>query len=189
MPLDPEDVKARFDSLQFVAKVHEVHEPNNHHGCLGIVQLLLQDAEEVYKWLAHGEESPTRLIIWASDPYEQGNPAPDNQEGVESVAISLSDTQQVDLNVQPVDSKGQATDDPNLSWSVDDESVATLTVDPADPKHVTVVAGDPGVATVTVTDGTITGAEAVTVTAGAAASFNLVAGDPVEQPAAAGPTP
>lgn len=182
MPLDSKDIETRFMAFQEAAKFHiQGHNPCSHE-----VQAVIHDAEKLYHWLTRGSEDATKLVISAGLPYEQGDLPPEDQEGAVTVAISLSDTQQVDLNVQPVDSKGQPTDDPSLTWSVDDESVASLTVDPADPKHVTVVAGNPGVATVTVSDGTITGAEAVTVTAGAAAAFNVVAGTPTEQAPAGG---
>lgn len=185
MPLDPEDVKARLAALQFAKEVHDHHEHSSPHGCSNVVQLLLDDAERVYKWLAHGDESPTHLIIFSGVPYEQGS-FPASEEMEESVSITLTDTQQVDLNVQPTDSKGYPTDDPNLQWSVDDENVVSIQQDPNDPKHITLVAGAPGSATVSVTDGTNNGAEAVVVTSGQAAALQLVAGTPTEQAPAGG---
>jgi hypothetical protein len=99
------------------------------------------------------------------------------------MAVQLTDTQQVDLSVQPEDSKGNPTTDSGLSWSEDSGgAVVTLNVS-ADGNTCTVAAGQPGTANVTVSDGTISGVEAVSVVAGSAAQLVVSAGNPVDQPA------
>lgn len=176
------DLAARLNAYDRARDLHR--DENCRHAHETVLAAILGDAELIYQFTVHGSEDPRRLIIYTGLPYEQGDPPPEG-EGVVLVAITLTDTQQTDLTVQPVDSKGAPTDDPSLVWSVDDDTVASLVVDPSDPKHVTVVAGNPGVATVTVSDGTITGAEAFTVTAGATAALNIVPGAVTEQPAPA----
>ena len=77
--------------------------------------------------------------------------------------MQLHDNEQFTLTVQAADSKGVPLQD-TITWSVDDEAVATLTVS-ADTQSATVVAGLPGSAVVTVSDGTVVfqsgGAEAL----------------------------
>src|SRR5207237_790861 len=62
----------------------------------------------------------------------------------------------------------------------DNETVATLDVS-ADTQTCTVVAGQPGSAVVTLTDGTISATLAVDVVPGSVATVEVTTGDPVPQ--------
>jgi hypothetical protein len=100
--------------------------------------------------------------------------------------MQITDTQQFDINVQPMDSKGNVVPD-SLSWTIASTAGTTLTVDDATTLLVTVVAGGPeaGVA-VTATDANgLTGTLTFDVVGGAATILNLTPGAPVEQPAPA----
>ena len=98
--------------------------------------------------------------------------------------MQITDTQQFDVTVQPLDSKGDATSD-TLTWSIASAGGTTVTAD-ATTLVGTVVAGNPetGV-TVMVTDPNgLTGTLSFDVVGGTAVSLNLVPGTPVEQPPA-----
>ena len=98
------------------------------------------------------------------------------------MGVSMSDSQQVTYQVEPEDSKGFPTSD-TLTWSADDGgAVVTATVSD-DTLSATYVAVAPGQANITVTDGTLSAGDAITVTAGPAASLVLTAGAPEDVPA------
>jgi hypothetical protein len=149
---------------------------------------LLDAAETIYKYLVSGpiDEVPVQLNVYVSDPYEQGTSTPISK-GTIIVAVQMRDTQQVRVSVEAVDSKGNQVESGNLTWTSDNETVATITVDPDNAMAAIIVAGSPGAAVVTVSDGNLSGQELITVTAGAAASFSLSEGPITEQPAAATP--
>lgn len=95
--------------------------------------------------------------------------------------MQITDTQKFTITVQPLDSKGDPTSD-TLTWAISSTAGTTVTADES-TLIGTVVAGNPEAGiTVTVTDPNgVTGTLSFDVTAGAAVSLNLVAGDPTEQ--------
>lgn len=101
--------------------------------------------------------------------------------------MQLHDNEQVDLTVTVSDIKGAAiSDDPgstadDLSWTIDDTSVASLTVS-ADTRTCTVVAGLPGSSVGTVTLGDLSATFAVDVIPSGAVAININEGTPVPQP-------
>lgn len=88
--------------------------------------------------------------------------------------MQIHDNEQFTLAAVAADAKGFAVADA-LTWTVDDSTVASLIV-ADDGQSVTVVAGNPGSAIVTVTDGTLTATEAVDVVAGDVALITLTEG-------------
>jgi hypothetical protein len=135
-------------------------------------------ADIFYRWLA----APVTLSMAAAPvTYEQaGGPGVPTvfREGT-TVAI-LTDTQQVTLAVEPEDSKGEPAPD-TLTWSSSDTNVITLTVAP-DTLSALAVAGAPGTAVVTVTDGTLSATDSIDVTSGPVASLVITEGTPEPQP-------
>lgn len=108
-------------------------------------------------------------------------------EGV--TQMNMTDSQKVDLTIQPVDAKGKpALLDGVPTWASSDETVVTV-VAAADGLSATVSAVAMGSARVVVTGdadlGTgvtpITGTLDFTITAGQAISINVTAGTPSEQ--------
>jgi len=99
--------------------------------------------------------------------------------------MQITDTQQFDITVAPLDSKGDPTSD-TLTWAISSANGTTVTADPTTLVG-TVVAGNPEVGiTVTVTDPNgVTGTLSFDVTAGVAKSLTLTPGTPTEQPPAA----
>lgn len=130
--------------------------------------------------------SGARLRLTA-DPltYTQGDPAQHQATHYQGETVQLTDTQQVTLTVQPVDSKGFPTSD-SLTWTSADESVISLQP-AADGMSCLCVAGDPGLGVVvTVTDGTISATESFDVVPGGVATLQIGEGTPEEQPPAGG---
>jgi hypothetical protein len=146
---------------------------------------LLESAETIYEYLVAGPEdyTPVRFTLYVVGPYDQGTSTPP-EKGTAIVAVQMRDTQQITVTVEAVDSKGNRVDSGNLTWTSDNQTVATVTIDPNNSMAATIVAGNPGAAVVTVTDGNLSGQELITVTAGAAASFTLTEGPVTDQPAA-----
>ena len=104
--------------------------------------------------------------------------------------LVLTDSQQCDLSIQPVDKKGRpAPVDGVPVWGSSDDTVLTVQAG-ADGLTATIVAGNPGTAQVNVTADAdlgagnvpISGVLDVEVTAGAAVSVAISAGTPTEQP-------
>lgn len=98
--------------------------------------------------------------------------------------MQITDTQQFDIDVTPVDSKGNTVPD-SLTWTISSTAGTTLTVDDATTLKVTVVAGAPeaGISVVATDPNGLTGTLVFDVVGGAATILNLTPGTPVEQPA------
>lgn len=114
----------------------------------------------------------------------------------------IQDSQALPLSVQPKDAQGNPTTAASLSWSVSDESIATLVDDPNDPntKYLVPAAGAGHLGTVTATvsddeDGDPSTAEflgsiAVDVVSGPVNEIDVIAGAAVDKSAVPGsPTP
>jgi hypothetical protein len=101
--------------------------------------------------------------------------------------MQLHDTEQVDLTVAVSDVKGAIiSDDPgtttdDVSWTIDNTSVASLTIS-ADTRTCTIVAGLPGSGVVTVSLGDLTATQAVDVIPSGATKLEISEGTPVPQP-------
>ena len=101
------------------------------------------------------------------------------------MSVSMSDSQQVSYTVEPEDSKGFQVSD-SLTWSEDSAGAVVAMTVAADGLSAEFVAVAPGAASISVTDGTLSGSDLITVTAGPVASLVLTAGTPEDQ-APAGP--
>jgi hypothetical protein len=123
--------------------------------------------------------------------YFQGDSALSQPTRFAGDNVQLTDTQQVSLAVEPLDSKGEPTSD-TLTWSTSDATVISL-VPSADTLSCMCVAGVPSAAgsavTVTATDGVLSASDSFIVVAGTAASLVITEGTPVDQPPAAPPAP
>lgn len=138
-----------------------------------------------YRWL----EGPAIMVL-THDSLTFSQAAPDGP-GTPTVmkgnTVQLTDLQQVTLSVAEQDSKGQPVTGDALTWAVDNTAVATITPS-ADGLSCLVVAGTDGIATVTVTDATVTppltASDAITVVSSAATSLVISEGTPEAQPPA-----
>lgn len=88
-------------------------------------------------------------------------------------------SQEFTIVVDALDSKGKEVAD-TFAATTSDEIVATVVAE-ADGKTFTIVAGLPGSAVISVSDGTIVVTEAVDVVAGVAATISIVEGAVVAQ--------
>ena len=133
---------------------------------------MLDVAGRLYAWLAGH-----RLVVRASSiTYHQGTPPDPVLTRIEGGKVQLTDIQQVTLTAAPEDSKGFPTAD-TLTWTVDDPAVVSL--QPSDDTlSCLCVAGNPGTATVTVSDGTISGSDAFVVSSSAVSQIVVSGGSP-----------
>lgn len=144
---------------------------------------VLDLAQRMYDWLIL--PAPTAHLA-----LELGAVTPQDENPQENI-VQIHDDEQFTLSAQATDAKGFATTDTNLAWSVDNTAVISLQV-AADNQSVTVVAGTPGSAVVTLTDstGTINPATlAVDVVPAGAATITLTEGPVTKQPVATAPAP
>ena len=143
-------------------------------------------ATAYYRWL----EGPAFLLLTISQlTFPQD--APDGP-GVPTVMkgnamAQITDLQQFTASVGEVDSRNQPVTGDNLTWTIDQPAVATVT--PAADGYSAVIAGQSdGTATYTVTDNTVTppltGSGTVTVVSSAATSLVVAEGAPEDQPPA-----
>lgn len=101
-------------------------------------------------------------------------------------AVQLHDDEQFTLSVQPEDSKGFPVSGDQITYAADDGTVVSL--QPADDGlSCLVVAGNPGSAVITISDGTVSATEAVDVVAGDVATFQVTEGTPEKQAPAPAP--
>lgn len=100
--------------------------------------------------------------------------------------VELKDNQQVPLTVHAKDAKGFDTNEAGdvvITWDTSDAAVVSLQPS-ADGLTCEAVAGVPGSALVTVSDGTRSGSLAFDVTPGGVSSITVEAGVPEDQPPA-----
>jgi len=133
-------------------------------------------------WLLERAASVT--LVPAAFTFRQGPPAPGvptriaNSGG--TMSVSLTDAEKFTYTVEPEDSRGFQVAD-TLTWS-EDSGGAVITLTPSDDGlSADVAAVAPGTANVTVTDGTLSGTDVVTVTTGPVAQIVLTPGPVSEQ--------
>lgn len=141
-----------------------------------------------YRWL----EGPVLLTL-TRDPitHSQADPAgPGEPTTTKGNTVQLTDLQQVTLTVAEQDSKGQPVTGDALTWTVDNTAAIAITPS-ADGLSCLCVAGTDGIATVTVTDATVTpplvATDVLTVVSSAAAGLVITEGTAEDQPPAAPP--
>jgi hypothetical protein len=136
----------------------------------------IRDSAEVFlAWL----RGTVRIRLYAGSATDQttGQPTGTPTEGV---PVQIHDNEQFTLTVDTKDAKGFETPDA-VTWTSSDETVATITVSD-DTRTATIVAGSPGSAVVTVTDGELSATEAVDVVPAGTATISVVEGPVTAQP-------
>lgn len=151
-----------------------------------LTSAVLTTADNFLTWL----RGPTRLLIEFGDIVNQDTLLPTGNTNAGGNMAQLHDNEQVDITVAAVDAKGFESADA-LTYVSADETVATVLGATDDDSHTaTIVAGNPGSTTVTVTDPTaidpVTGAAifatiAVDVVAAGAVTVQVTEGTPVPQ--------
>lgn len=113
---------------------------------------------------------------------QAGGPGIPTRTGENGMSVTMTDAQEVVYTCEALDSKGVEVSD-TLTWSSDDNGTVVTVTPSADGLSCTFAAVDPGSATITVTDGTLSGSDLITVTPGAVASLVLTPGAPTDEPA------
>ena len=148
-----------------------------------LMQRVLGTATVFARWLGNPVISiriVPDIITWT-----QGGSIPHNTI-ITGGKVQLPDNQQVSLSVEAQAAKGFATNEAGdvvVTWNTSDASVVNLQP-AADGLSCEAVAGNPGSALVTVSDGTNSGSLAFDVTAGPAVALTVNAGTPEDQPPA-----
>ena len=101
------------------------------------------------------------------------------------VTMQLRTNEQVTYTITALDSKGYEVNTVDFSGEIDNGDVAAIT---DNGNTFLVVAGAPGSAIITFTDGTLTATEALDVVPGDIATIRVVAGAAEEQPDSTSPT-
>ena len=96
------------------------------------------------------------------------------------MSVTLTDAQEITYTCEPLDSKGIEVSD-TLTWSSDDGGAVVTLTPSADTLSCLFAAVAPGTANISVTDGTLSGADVITVTPGSVASLVLTPGTPVSE--------
>ena len=168
--------------LRYAVKLNEC-QGHEDRGGLDITDRVLDQAGRFTIWLA-ARPAYLRLYrapITLQQPAYPG-PAMPTKTGDNGMAVSMSDTQEVTYTVEPEDSKGIPVSD-TLTWSSDDNGAVVTLTPSADSLSCLFAAVAPGTANISVTDGTLSATDAITVTAGPVASLVLTPGAPVDEPA------
>lgn len=144
-----------------------------------IAERVLDDAGRFERWLIG---APARLHLTPSPfTFNQGMPGPGVPTIIitsgDQMAVQMLDTQAVSYTCEPEDSKGFPVAD-TLTWSESSGGAVVIAAPAADGLSCQFTAVAPGTSTITVTDGTLSGSDVITVTAGPAAQLVLTPGTP-----------
>lgn len=177
---DPDRIAALDAALEFHEQLHDIHLQPGVAATVTYTAGLdnVRNTAEVFlAWL----RGPRRIQLLRGAVLSQATGLPTGTPNPQGDTVQLHDNEKFDLSVQFEDAKGFVTQDADpVSWSSSDETVAAVTAS-ADTLTGTVVAGNPGNATITVSvtlvDGTVlTATEAVDVVPAGAATISLVEG-------------
>lgn len=111
-------------------------------------------------------------------------PAVPTKTGADGMSVTMTDTQQVSYSVEAEDSKNFPVSD-TLTWSESSGGAVVTATPSADGMSCVFAAAAPGTSTITVTDGTLSATDLITVTPGAVASLVLTPGAVTDEPAPA----
>lgn len=178
---------ARQEALQLAVTLHaSLDSGEGVSQAAAVDAAVLATAGAFTQWLLAAPAYLTLTVFPIT--YEQGNHAlhrPTTRTG-DDMAVTLTDTEEVSYAVEAEDSKGFPVAD-TLTWSESSDGAVVALTASADGTSAEFVAVAPGTSTITVTDGTLTASDVITVTAGAVASLVLTPGA-VEQQAPPAPT-
>lgn len=161
-PVD--DVEVRLAAIDRSLRFHD--------GKGTVIDTVVADAEKLLQFV-ESRALHLRIRIGLIVDQSTGNIRID-QGGPE---VQLHDTEQVDLTVQALDSKGYPVAD-SISATSSDDTVVTLQ---QSGNTFTAAAQAPGSATITFTDGNLSATEAIDVVPGDVAKITIAEGTPVPQ--------
>jgi len=173
---------ARLEGLRLAVELHAAQDRHSVPFHLSFHAEVIGTAGEFARWL-EGRPHHLRLIpapYTFAQPAFPG-PATRTKTGDDGMSVTMSDTQEVTYACEPEDSKGFATSD-TLTWSSDDGGAVLMVTPAADGLSCLFAAVAPGSATISVTDGTLSASDLVTVTPGGVASLVITPGAVTDQP-------
>ena len=152
---------ARLEGLRLAVELHAAEDAEQSpFAPAPLPERVLATAGEFTGWLL---ARPHRLrLTVAPFTFPEGHPGPGvpTKHQGDGMSVTMSDSEAVTYVVSPEDSKGVAV---------------------ADTLSCVFSAVDPGAATISVTDGTLSASDLITVTPGAVASLVLTPGTPVAE--------
>jgi hypothetical protein len=174
----------RVEALRLAVQLHEpspLRVSVDKHHADELVRRVLHTAERFEHWLDRPRPVAS-LHIRIGQVVNQATGQPTGTTIPEGAhTMQLHDDEQVTLTIQAKDAKGYDVADSGLTWSVDDDTVASIEVSD-DGESCTILAGAPGSTVVTVTDGAaITATKAVDVVPGGVATIVIAEGDVTKQ--------
>lgn len=172
----PKTGTSRTEALQLAVQLYAGKRPS-----AWTITAVIDAAGAFAKWL---DARPAQLALSAAPfTFSQGPPGPGvptRYTGGNSMSVTMTDDQEVTYTVAPEDDKGFPVSD-TLTWS-ESSGGAVVTVTPsADTLSALFVSVAPGTSTISVTDGTLSATDIITVTAGTVASLVLTPGTPVAE--------
>ena len=178
--------EARAEGLALAVELHAIQDtPRDQFTREALPERVIATAGQFASWLL-ARPHHLRLIpapyTFAQPAYP--GPAVRTKTGDNGMSVTMTDAQEVSYSCAADDSKGFPVSD-TFTWSSDDGG-AVLTVTPsADGTSCVFAAVAPGSATISVTDGTLSASDLITVTPGGVASLVLTPGTPTDEPAPA----
>lgn len=178
--------EARAEGLRLAAELHAVQEgPRDQFTAGALPERVIETAGQFARWLL---ARPHRLrLIPAPYTFAQPaypGPASRTKTGDDGMSVTMTDSQEVTYTCEPEDNKGFEVSD-TLTWSSDDNGAVVTLTPSGDTLSCLFAAVAPGTANISVTDGTLSGADVITVTPGGVASLVLTPGTPTDEPAPA----
>jgi hypothetical protein len=170
----------RAEALRIAAQLHRPTLWDYLTGADPLPRILCA-AERIEAWL--DRTAPAASLHFTFGPVlRQGTGQPTGTTIPEGAHLmQLHDDEQVTLTVQAKDAKGFDVADTGLTWTVDNDTVASIEVSD-DGESCTILAGVPGSTVVTVTDGAaITATKAVDVVPGGVATITIAEGEVTKQ--------
>jgi hypothetical protein len=178
--------EARLLGLQLAVDLYADWEPDGLGDREGQLLAAVTDAACHFAHVLTGRPHRLRLFV-APFTFAEGPPGP----GVptirgDNMSVTMSDNQEVSYSVEAEDSRGFPVTDA-LTWSESTGGAVVTATPAADGMSCVFASVAPGESTITVTDGTLSASDVVTVVAGPVAELVLTPGTPTPEPAPAAP--
>lgn len=177
--------QARREGLRLATELHVTQGWPAPFDARPLPERVIETAGQFASWLL---ARPHRLrLIPAPYTFAQPaypGPAARTKTGENGMSVTMTDSQEVVYACEPEDNKGFQVSD-TLTWSSDDNGAVVTVTPSADGLSCTFAAAAPGTANISVTDGTLSGTDVITVTPGGVASLVLTPGTPTDEPAPA----
>lgn len=172
----PEPGANRAEALRLAVQLYTGSNPSE-----STTVTVIYTAGQFSRWL---DARPARLNLTAAPfTFSQGPPGPGTPTrytGGNNMSVTMTDDQEVTYTCAPEDDKGFPVSD-TLTWTESSGGTVVTVTPSADTLSALFVSVAPGTSTISVTDGTLSATDIITVTAGGVASLVLTPGTPAAQ--------